>query len=140
MYLIHLVERNHDEKFVALMDRYMPMWRVVRTTLNEQTLDYMEKEQPKGGLTVNEGSRMQIRTTRTMMRSAVWKSSISGWTWRTIHSKKLYHNPKTLSQNAKKLSRKIQYLDFKTIVCQMFHYNFWSSAYYRECSDIFKFA
>ncbi len=40
--LIHLVERNHDEKFVALMDRYMPMWREVRTTLNEQTLDYME--------------------------------------------------------------------------------------------------
>ncbi len=40
--LIHLVERNHDEKFVALMDRYMPIWREVRTTLNEQTLDYME--------------------------------------------------------------------------------------------------
>ncbi len=40
--LIHLVEKNHDEKFVALMDRYMPMWREIRTTLNEQTLDYME--------------------------------------------------------------------------------------------------
>ncbi len=50
------------------------------------------------------------------------------------------HNLKTLSPNAKRLSRKIQYFDFKTIVCQMFHYNFWSSAYYRECSDISEFA
>ena len=40
--LVHLVEKNHDEKFVALMDRYMPMWREVKTTLNGQTLDYME--------------------------------------------------------------------------------------------------
>lgn len=40
--LVHLVEKKHDEKFVALMDRYMPMWREVKTTLNGQTLDYME--------------------------------------------------------------------------------------------------
>ena len=40
--LVHLVEKNHDVKFVALMDRYMPMWREVKTTLNGQTLDYME--------------------------------------------------------------------------------------------------
>lgn len=40
--LIHIVEKKHDEKFIALMDRYMPMWREVRSTLNGQTLDYME--------------------------------------------------------------------------------------------------
>ena len=40
--LIHLVEKKHDEKFVALMDKYMPMWREVKSTLNGQTLDYME--------------------------------------------------------------------------------------------------
>jgi predicted metal-dependent hydrolase len=40
--LVHLVEKKHDDKFVALMDRYMPMWREVRVTLNGQTLDYME--------------------------------------------------------------------------------------------------
>jgi predicted metal-dependent hydrolase len=40
--LVHLVEKNHNERFISLMDKYMPMWREVKTTLNEQTLDYME--------------------------------------------------------------------------------------------------
>lgn len=40
--LCHLEEKNHSERFVALMDKYMPMWREVKATLNEQTLDYME--------------------------------------------------------------------------------------------------
>lgn len=40
--LAHLVEKNHNERFIALMDKYMPMWREVKTTLNGQTLDYME--------------------------------------------------------------------------------------------------
>ncbi|HPD48783.1 MAG TPA: SprT family zinc-dependent metalloprotease [Anaerohalosphaeraceae bacterium] len=40
--LIHLVERTHNERFVSLMDAYMPMWREVKATLNDQTLDYME--------------------------------------------------------------------------------------------------
>ncbi len=40
--LVHLVEKTHNERFVSLMDQYMPMWREVRTTLNGQTLDYME--------------------------------------------------------------------------------------------------
>lgn len=40
--LVHLVERNHNERFVSLMDKYMPMWREVKVTLNGQTLDYME--------------------------------------------------------------------------------------------------
>ena len=40
--LVHLVEKKHNERFVSLMDKYMPMWREVKTTLNGQILDYME--------------------------------------------------------------------------------------------------
>ena len=40
--LIHLTEKNHSERFVSLMDKYMPMWREIKATLNEQVLDYME--------------------------------------------------------------------------------------------------
>jgi predicted metal-dependent hydrolase len=40
--LVHLVEKNHNERFISLMDKYMPMWREVKVTLNGQTLDYME--------------------------------------------------------------------------------------------------
>ena len=40
--LVHLIEKNHNERFVSLMDKFMPMWREVKATLNGQTLDYME--------------------------------------------------------------------------------------------------
>ena len=40
--LIHFIEKNHNERFVSLMDKYMPMWREVKATLNGQMLDYME--------------------------------------------------------------------------------------------------
>ena len=40
--LVHLVEKSHNERFILLMDKHMPMWREVKTTLNGQTLDYME--------------------------------------------------------------------------------------------------
>lgn len=40
--LIHLTEKTHGEQFVSLMDKYMPMWRELKSTLNGQTLDYME--------------------------------------------------------------------------------------------------
>jgi predicted metal-dependent hydrolase len=40
--LCHLVEKSHNDRFIALIDKYMPMWREVRATLNGQTLDYME--------------------------------------------------------------------------------------------------
>jgi predicted metal-dependent hydrolase len=40
--LIHLVEKNHNQQFIMLMDKYMPMWREVKNTLNRQKLDYME--------------------------------------------------------------------------------------------------
>jgi predicted metal-dependent hydrolase len=37
--LVHLVEKYHNERFVSLMDKYMPFWREVRKKLNEQILD-----------------------------------------------------------------------------------------------------
>jgi predicted metal-dependent hydrolase len=40
--LVHLTEKSHNERFVSLMNKHMPMWREVRVTLNGQTLDYME--------------------------------------------------------------------------------------------------
>lgn len=40
--LVHLVEKSHNERFVMLMDKHMPMWREIKITLNGQTLDYME--------------------------------------------------------------------------------------------------
>jgi predicted metal-dependent hydrolase len=40
--LIHLVEKNHNDRFISLMDKYLPMWREIKVTLNGQTLDYME--------------------------------------------------------------------------------------------------
>lgn len=39
--LIHLLEKSHNERFVSQMDKYMPMWREVKATLNGQILDYM---------------------------------------------------------------------------------------------------
>jgi hypothetical protein len=32
--LTHLLERNHSERFIALMDRHLPNWRVHRKELN----------------------------------------------------------------------------------------------------------
>jgi predicted metal-dependent hydrolase len=40
--LIHLTEKRHNEKFISLMDKYMPTWREVRNSLNNQILDFME--------------------------------------------------------------------------------------------------
>jgi predicted metal-dependent hydrolase len=36
--LAHLIEPSHNERFVALMDRAMPQWRVHRKTLNTSPL------------------------------------------------------------------------------------------------------
>ncbi len=40
--LVHLIEKSHNERFVSQMDHYMPMWREVKKSLNEQTLDFLE--------------------------------------------------------------------------------------------------
>jgi predicted metal-dependent hydrolase len=36
--LAHLLERHHDERFVALMDEHLPDWKARRTLLNAQPL------------------------------------------------------------------------------------------------------
>lgn len=41
--LVHLLERNHNELFQKYMDAFFPEWRVVKETLNQQMLDYMNE-------------------------------------------------------------------------------------------------
>ncbi len=36
--LTHLLERNHTERFTAIMDRYLPTWRMSRKELNSEPL------------------------------------------------------------------------------------------------------
>lgn len=36
--LVHLLERHHGERFVALMDKHYPAWRAARATLNAAPL------------------------------------------------------------------------------------------------------
>ena len=42
--LTHLAEKSHNERFISLMDEYLPNWREIRKNLNGQILDYMESE------------------------------------------------------------------------------------------------
>jgi len=36
--LVHLIERTHGDRFVALMDQYLPSWKACRVELNEAPL------------------------------------------------------------------------------------------------------
>jgi predicted metal-dependent hydrolase len=38
--LVHLLERRHNERFVALMDQYLPHWRMLRDELNQAPLGH----------------------------------------------------------------------------------------------------
>jgi predicted metal-dependent hydrolase len=38
--LVHLLERNHTDRFTALMDKFLPNWRVCRETLNAGVLGH----------------------------------------------------------------------------------------------------
>jgi len=40
--LAHLIERHHNERFLAIMDRAMPTWRVSREELNRSPLAHEE--------------------------------------------------------------------------------------------------
>lgn len=42
--LLHLVERRHNERFVAQMDKYMPRWQEIRKVLNEARLDWIHRQ------------------------------------------------------------------------------------------------
>jgi hypothetical protein len=35
--LLHLVERTHSARFIALLDRHMPRWKIYRAELNRAT-------------------------------------------------------------------------------------------------------
>lgn len=41
--LVHLLERNHNDKFQKYMDNFFPEWRVVKEALNQQMLDYLNE-------------------------------------------------------------------------------------------------
>lgn len=38
--MVHLLERRHNDQFVALMDRFMPQWRLLRDELNQAPLGH----------------------------------------------------------------------------------------------------
>lgn len=42
--LVHLLERHHNDRFNALMDRYLPNWRSLRDELNREPLAHEEWE------------------------------------------------------------------------------------------------
>lgn len=38
--MVHLLERHHNERFTAYMDRFMPLWRIYREELNRTPLGH----------------------------------------------------------------------------------------------------
>jgi len=42
--MVHLIEPKHGERFVALMDRFMPRWQFVRQTLNRLPIRHSDWE------------------------------------------------------------------------------------------------
>ena len=42
--MVHLLERHHNGRFMALMDRFMPQWRLHRDVLNQKPLAYEDWE------------------------------------------------------------------------------------------------
>ena len=42
--LVHLLERRHNDRFMALMDRFMPSWRLLRDELNREPLAHADWE------------------------------------------------------------------------------------------------
>lgn len=38
--LLHLIERNHNDHFIALLDEHLPQWRVLRDELNAMPLGH----------------------------------------------------------------------------------------------------
>ena len=38
--LVHIMERTHNENFVAYMDKFMPKWRLHKEQLNDEILAF----------------------------------------------------------------------------------------------------
>lgn len=41
--MVHLLEKTHNARFIALMDKYYPNWRTIKDELNQFILDYMDE-------------------------------------------------------------------------------------------------
>ncbi len=42
--MTHLLERHHNERFIALMNGFMPLWQYYREELNREPLGHEEWE------------------------------------------------------------------------------------------------
>ena len=42
--MVHLLERNHNDRFIAYLDKFLPKWRHLREQLNRSALGYVEWE------------------------------------------------------------------------------------------------
>lgn len=40
--MVHLIERNHNARFIELMDRFMPNWRLNRDELNKLPVSHVD--------------------------------------------------------------------------------------------------
>lgn len=40
--MVHLLERNHNERFIAYMDKFLPKWKHLREELNRSALGHVE--------------------------------------------------------------------------------------------------
>lgn len=40
--MVHLIERNHNETFIAYMDKFLPKWKHLREELNRSALGHVE--------------------------------------------------------------------------------------------------
>ena len=40
--MVHLLERTHNSRFVALMDKYLPNWQLVREELNRLPVSHVD--------------------------------------------------------------------------------------------------
>ncbi|WP_461255250.1 M48 family metallopeptidase [Treponema sp. R80B11-R83G3] len=40
--LVHILEKHHNERFYSFIKKYMPKWKEIKSSLNRQTLDYLE--------------------------------------------------------------------------------------------------
>lgn len=42
--MVHLLERHHNDMFIAYMDKFLPQWRVLKTELNKSPISHSDWE------------------------------------------------------------------------------------------------
>ena len=45
--MVHLLEKNHTNRFHALVEQFYPTWRVAKKVLSDMPLDYIGKDEEK---------------------------------------------------------------------------------------------